>query len=96
MYIYLIILNSPLPMPAQVPIISPNLYPGMFSPMMPPASPSLIYIDNMNNDNTNMNEGYDSQSENVNSPVNASSPSSDVKVDKLASNMQNKLRIDEM
>jgi len=88
--------TSPLPMPAQVPIISPNLYPGVFSPMMQPASPSLIYIDNMNNDGANMNEGYDSQSENVNSPVNASSPSSDVKVDKLASNMQNKLRIDEM
>jgi len=88
--------TSPLPMPAQVPIISPNLYPGVFSPMMPPASPSLIYIDNMN-DNSNMNE-YDSQSDNVNSPVNTSSPTTnDAKVDKLAMNMQNKLRInDEM
>jgi RNA recognition motif-containing protein len=88
--------TSPLPMPAQVPIISPNLYPGMFSPMMPPASPSLIYIDNMN-DNSNMNEGYDSQSENVNSPVNSSPTTNDPKVDKLSMNMQNKLRInDEM
>ncbi|ORX56546.1 RNA-binding domain-containing protein [Piromyces finnis] len=87
--------TSPLPMPAQVPIISPNLYPGMFSPMMPPASPSLIYIDNMN-DNSNMNEGYDSPSESMNSPVNTSS-TSDPKVDKLSMNMQNKLRInDEM
>jgi len=55
--------------------------------MIPPASPSLIYIDNMNNDNTAINEGYDSQPENVNSSVNASSPSTnDAKVDKLASN----------
>jgi len=89
--------TSPLPMPAQVPIISPNLYPGMFSPMLPPASPSLVYIDNMN-DNGNMNEGYDSQSDNVNSPVNTSSPTTnDAKIDKLSMNMQNKLRInDEM
>jgi RNA recognition motif-containing protein len=84
--------TSPLPMPAQVPIISPNLYPGMFSPMLPPASPSLIYIDNMN-DNTAVNDGYDSQSENINSPINTSSPTTDPKVDKLSMNMQNKLTI---
>jgi len=86
--------TSPLPMPAQVPIIPSNLYPGVFSPMIPPASPSLIYIDNMN-DGTGINEGYDSQSDNVNSPVNASSPTNDPKVDKLSMNMQNKLRIND-
>lgn len=83
--------TSPLPMQAQ--IIPQNFYPGMLSPMIAPASPSLIYIENMT-DNGSIVESYDSQPENSGVAM-PSSPTNDPKMDKLSMNMQNKLRIND-